>query len=322
MKKLGFSLLLLFCFCILGSFIYHCLFRVLPVESNAKLGQKAEVLIKPAIIDLNEKKRLDNQAQYEKNTVLMNKIKSLTDNETGIYAAYVFYPTESNREPIIYNSQSMRSASMIKVYIMAAVYEKILQGKISDSQTVVLRQDMKVGGAGSLIGWKNGSEITVQKLLHMMITESDNTATNILIDLVGMDTVNQYMQQNGYKDSVLGRKMMDMAAVRDGNDNYTSVNDLGRFFTKLYFHTVINEKYDKLMVDLLLQQTDDECFPAVLHGQKIAHKTGELDRLYDDGGIIYGEKDVIIVVMSDKYGYRSQCIKTLQRIAVAVLENG
>lgn len=316
---------MVFSFCIIGSFIGHYLFRALPVESNTKPDQKSEVLKKTLVVEPIEQERekqLDKQTKNEKNTLLTKRIKSLTDNETGIYAVYAFYPTELNREPVIYNSQSMRSASMIKVFIMAAVYEKMLQGKISDSQTVILRQDMKVGGAGSLIGWKNGSEITVQKLLHMMITESDNTATNILIDLVGMDTVNQYMQQNGYRDSILGRKMMDMAAVRNGKDNYTSVNDLGRFFTKLYYHSVINEKYDKFMVDLLLQQTDDECFPAVLHGQKIAHKTGELDRLYDDGGIIYGEKDAILVVMSDKYGYRSQCIKTLQRIAVAVLENG
>lgn len=70
---------------------------------------------------------------------------------------------------------------------------------------------------------------TLEKLLELMITKSDNTATNIIIDMIGVEAVNRYLVMNGYKDTQLKRKMMDMTAIREGCENYTSASDLGTF---------------------------------------------------------------------------------------------
>ena len=67
-----------------------------------------------------------------------------------------------------------------------------------------------------------------------MITESDNTAANLLIDRLGMDRINSYMQSHGYTHGVLRRKMMDTEAMREGRENLTSTRDVALLFKRLY----------------------------------------------------------------------------------------
>ena len=71
------------------------------------------------------------------------------------------------------------------------------------------------------------------------------------------------------------------------------------------------------MREILFGQTDTECFPQALPNVKIAHKTGELDHLYSDGGIIYGAagEDMVLVVLSDGYENRAKTIEMMRKIA-------
>ena len=111
--------------------------------------------------------------------------------------------------------------------------------------------------------------------------------------------------------------MMDFDAVAAGRENYSSVRDLGRFFTKLAQHQCVNADYDQQMIDILLRQTDTEVFPAALYGVDIAHKTGELDNLYDDGGIIFTAKGgYVLVIMNDGIS-RYSAVSKMQSIASA-----
>ena len=108
--------------------------------------------------------------------------------------------------------------------------------------------------------------------------------------------------------------------IRDRN--YTSVSDLGRFFRRLYDHVCVSTELDERMLDYLKGQTDTECFPAALPYAVIAHKTGELVGLYDDGGIIYADgHDVILVVMTENYSGRERAIHTIRRMAQCAIEN-
>ena len=208
-------------------------------------------------------------------------------NDGTEYAVYLTYPQKSP-EKFIRNSKQMRSASMIKVFILAAVMEKVQSGEISLDESIILKSSDKVGGAGILVGYQTGSAFPLREILKLMITHSDNTATNIVIDRVGMSAVNEYISRNGYADTILQRKMMDF----NGLENYSSVRDLGEIFLKIYRHNCVSEELDEMMIDFLKQQTDTDCFPSALPGKTIAHKTGALVGLYDDGGIIYnGEGD-------------------------------
>lgn len=240
-------------------------------------------------------------------------------NDGTEYAVYLAYPAQSS-ETFIYNSKPMRSASMIKVFILATVMEKAKNGEINIDETLTLKGSDKVGGAGILAGYSSGTQLTLREVMELMITHSDNTATNMVIDRVGMSTINEYIKSQGYNDTILQRKMMDYDAIYAGRENYSSVKDLGTFFNRLYNYECVGEQYDKIMLDFLVKQTDTDCFPSALPGKQIAHKTGALDGLYDDGGIIYSDGgDTVLVIMTENYTGEYNTIQHMKAFARAVV---
>lgn len=251
---------------------------------------------------------------------LAEEIMALSSEDSTRYSVYIAYPGEE-RPPYIYQSESMRSASMIKVFLLAAAMERVKDGSLHMGLPIVLHSKDKVGGSGILGGYPNGFVLRLDSVLRLMITESDNTATNILIDLLGMDNINAYIKEKGYKDTCLSRKMMDFAAVRDGRENYTSVRDLGCLFDRIYRHECVSYEHDEIMLSYLKEQTDKECFPSALPETIIAHKTGELEGLYDDGGIIYlGDRALIVVIMTENYSSRYNAIETMKNMVRAAVK--
>ena len=241
-------------------------------------------------------------------------------NDGTEYAIYLAFPQKSS-EKFIYNSKPMRSASMIKVFILAATMDKARRGEIDLDETIILRGSDKVGGSGILAGYSSGTELTLREILELMITHSDNTATNIVIDRVGMSEINDYIARAGYGDTVLRRKMMDYDAIAAGRENYSSVRDLGEIFLRLYNYECVGEAYDKIMLEFLVNQTDTDCFPAALPDKQIAHKTGALDGLYDDGGIIYSDSgDAILVIMTENFTGEYTAIEHMKAFARAVID--
>lgn len=252
------------------------------------------------------------------------KVKALSNTlfrDGTEYAIFLAYPQKPS-SVFLHNSHRMRSASMIKVFILAAAMEKAHNGELSLEESVVLNSSDKTGGSGILSGYPSGSRLTLRELLKLMITESDNTAANIIIGKIGMAEINEYIRRSNYADTVLQRKMMDTATAAAGRENYTSVNDLGRFFTKLYHHSCVSREHDETMLGFLKEQKDTDCFPAALPGLTIAHKTGALPGVYDDGGIIYnGSHDAVLVIMTENCSSEFSAIEHMKEFAKEVIRN-
>lgn len=241
-------------------------------------------------------------------------LRQLVQQDDAQYSVYVDFLDGSR--PLLFQNRQVRSASMIKVFILATAMEEEAAGQLDENHELVLRDDMKVGGAGSLCGWADGSRITIKQLLYKMITESDNTATNMLIDYLGMGRINQYIQQHGYTQTKLQRKMMDTEAVQEGRENLTSARDLGIFFSRLYHKQCVTPALDQKMIDILLDQEDTDVLPAACPGSRVAHKTGELDHLYHDGGIVYGPShDRVIVILTENQDDADLTLKLMKEIA-------
>ena len=241
-------------------------------------------------------------------------------NDGTEYAVYLAYPQQT-AETYSYNSHQMRSASMIKVFLLEAAMYQVSQGNASLDEIMTLNGANMVGGSGILAGYGEGAQLTLREVLRLMITVSDNTATNMIIDRFGMDSLNAYIRSRGYNDTILQRKMMDYYAIDMGWENYSSVNDLGLYFNRVYNHQCVSYDLDELMLEFLFGQTDTDCFPAALPGRSIAHKTGALAGLYDDGGIIYQDgKDVILVIMTENYTGEYTAIQHMKYFAQAVAE--
>ena len=235
--------------------------------------------------------------------------------ESEKYSVYVFRPG-IDETPIIFQSRPMFPASMVKMFVLAKAMQDVKDGKLSLDENLTVTAENIVGGAGSLAGYGVNRQVPVRLALELMIKESDNTATNILIDRIGMDNLNAYLREKNYTDTQFNHKMMKAA---NNKSNYTSVTDLGNLFTKIYNHECVDEYYDDMMINFLLMQEDKECLPAALPVWNIAHKTGEGDRVYHDGGICFGARgDFIIVLMNDNYEVRADTIDKMKELAEQV----
>lgn len=237
------------------------------------------------------------QNESNQNVVNINETKDFVSTYKDRYSIYI----ESNDLGIIEVSpHRLRAASMIKVFILAYLFDQVDKNLISLDERITLLGKDKVGGSGSLQSYDEGISLSIDFLAEKMITESDNTATNILIDRLGIESINQYIARNGYGDTYLQRKMMDSNAISKGLENYTSASDLGLFFHRLYKNEIVSSTWDTYMKDILIRQTDTECIASALPDYTVAHKTGELVGVYHDGGIIYTPKgDYILVLLSD-----------------------
>ena len=216
---------------------------------------------------------------------VLNQVQSLLPTDNGTWSVYVCNLAKNTEGAI--NDQQMQAASLIKLYIMGAVYENY---------------DQITGQYG---------RDSVDSNLYSMITVSDNDAANTLVnylgsgdDAAGMARVNKFCQDHGYTSTSMGRLLL---ADNSNGDNYTSVKDCGKFLKTIYQQDKSTSTEDTLagaeyMYHLLKMQTRQNKIPAQMpDGVKVANKTGELDTVENDAGIIYDTAkgiDLVICFMS------------------------
>lgn len=226
--------------------------------------------------NLKEESETGNTLPEEIESVM----QSVLDNHTLAGEEWSVYvrACDSLEEVAIHDVQ-MQAASLIKLYIMGAVYEQY-----------------------EAVTAENGKD-TVDNLLHSMITVSDNDASNSLTKMLGNGdgtagraVVNDYCARNGYANSNMGRMLLEQ---NPSGDNYTSVGDCGKFLVNVYNGSV---PYADSMLSLLKQQERTGKIPAgIPSGVVTANKTGELETVENDAAIIFAEgQPYILCVMSGK----------------------
>ena len=232
-----------------------------------------------------------------------------------------FYDLNKNNVFSINGDKKVLSASMIKLLILAELMKKISENKFSLSDTIMIANSMKTGGDGVLKELNTGHHFTLKELATLMIIVSDNQATNILIDFLGMENINQLGKELRLKKTFLGRKMMDIEARKNGYDNYTCADDISSLLKLIYQEKLINEEASQLMLDILLRQQQGERLQRYLPSDiKIAHKCGDLDNLENDGGIIWiGNKAYILVILTSGMP-NLQCKQTIGKISKFVYD--
>ena len=232
-----------------------------------------------------------------------------------------FYDLAKNNGFSINGDKKVLSASMIKLLILAELMKKIFENKFSLSDTVMMANFMKIGGDGVLKELNTGHHFTLKELATLMIIVSDNQATNILIDFLGMENINQLGRELDLKETFLGRKMMDIEARKKGYDNYTCADDISLLLKLIYQENLINKEASQLMLDILLRQQQGERLQRYLPSDiKIAHKCGDLDNLENDGGIIWIENKAYILVVLTNGMPNLQCKQTIGKISKFVYD--
>jgi len=178
------------------------------------------------------------------------------------------------------------SASIIKIPIMIEALNKADNLEIPLLSQIKIKDSDKVDF--SIITEENLVECTFLELITWMIISSDNTATNVLIDLLGMDKINDRINSLGMQSTKLERKMMDFEAMKENKNNYTSLEDMLTLMEGLYKGEVINKEISKIAIDIMKNQRDNNMLKRyIIENVVLANKTGELDDLNTDIGIFY-----------------------------------
>lgn len=226
-------------------------------------------------------------------------------------------------DPLLINDQPIRSASTIKLFILGALYEQVEKGKLSLETEHILQEQEIVGGTGVIQNAPTGTRYTLQELAHAMIVTSDNTATNILIDYIGQDTINQFIKSKGYKDTILNRKMLDYASIQAGKDNYTSAKEVGDFMTRLFTRQLVSTNADSQMLHILSQQQDHTNLEAKLPSDvRIYNKSGQMSDygVRNDVAIVTTSKGTYVLAVLSQEGQESEQTSAMQFIGDAVYQ--
>jgi len=232
-------------------------------------------------------------------TSLKKLLSNILSTTTGIYSIAVKNLTTSQQLTI--TPVRLRSASLIKIFIMIEAFRQADLGQLNLAEEQLILAADQVGGAGPLEVVPPGTKQTWYQLIELMITESDNTATNILINKISQGAINATIRSLGCHDTTLQRKMMDFTSAEQGLENYTSVTDITSVLEKLYFHRCLSPKRDQEMLNILKNQQDRCKIPQGLPEEIIvANKTGELDGVEHDAGIVYHpDNPFIITIMTE-----------------------
>lgn len=214
---------------------------------------------------------------------------------TGQYGVYI-KNLRTNETYGLHDHIVFDSASLYKLWVMGSVFDQIEKGNISEDQ--MLKEDVQVLNDKFQIASESAEltdgtvEQTVSDSLEKMITISDNYSALLLAWKLRLSTIAAYLVSHGFTESRVG--------VNGGNPTTTS-SDIGLFFEKLYHGKLGNKSSTEAMLGLLNRQALNEKLPKLLPDRTmIAHKTGELDTLSHDGGIVYTPKgDYVLVILSD-----------------------
>jgi len=194
----------------------------------------------------------------------------------------------------------MPAASTIKIPVMVEVFKQLAAGSFDLNTRVRLQRSDKDWGSGDLAGARVGSSYTVGRLLSLMIDVSDNTATNMLIRLVGRQQINASMADLGLPHT----RLTDFIRSEGPNIRWalrSSPADMMHLLGKMAKDELVNEWSSREMIEILRGQRHNGLLPQPLPaGTDIAHKTGTLHDTLNDVGIVYGagEDPYVIAVMT------------------------
>jgi beta-lactamase class A len=215
----------------------------------------------------------------------------------------VYYKNLVTGETIAINENvPMMAASVIKVPIMVECFHQFRTGEHKKDELYVLKESDKRPSCGCLNRMHEGMNLTIEDLYNLMIILSDNSATNILISLLGgMERINEDIRLFGYDTIRVNRLLFDAKASARGIQNYVSAYEIGDILEKLYRGEMIDREASEDMLDVLKEQRLNGKFPFYFREKvDIAHKTGEDDGITHDVGIFYGREPFVLCCLGNE----------------------
>jgi beta-lactamase class A len=241
----------------------------------------------------------------EKQEVLWMKLeKSILDIDRGLDGAMgvAIVDLTDGHKYLLHANDIYPQASSIKICVLAELYRQAQQGKLKLTDMYTVNAADLVQDSDIMGGLTPGvTQITLRDLATMMVAVSDNSATNVLIDRVGMDNVNAFLSAQGLRDTCLRRKMMDLKAAGEGRENISTPNEMATLLQALYQGKILNKEGTADFFKVLATHKDSWIPRNLPDDLKIADKPGALEGVRNDSGVIFVEKRPYIICVMTTY---------------------
>jgi beta-lactamase class A len=246
-------------------------------------------------------------------TKLESTVNDIDRNLDGVLGVAIEDLTTGQRF-LLHGDSIFPQASSIKIAVLAELYHQAqlsAQGgesgkaKLTDLYTVRaadLVQDSDIMG-----GLTPGvTQLTNRDLATMMVAVSDNSATNVLIDRLGMENVNALLDSLALHNTKLRRKMMDVKAATEGRENISTPQDMLTLLGKIYQAKVLDKEMTADFFKMLSTHKDSFIPRDLPDGLQIANKPGELEAVRADSGIVFLQNRPYIICVMTTYLVRER----------------
>jgi beta-lactamase class A len=229
-------------------------------------------------------------------------LRSVVDGLDGVMG-YAVKDIQTGKTFVLNENEVFPQASSIKIAILFEVFKRAEEGSLNLDERIDLAPDKKVAGSGVLyyMGFPSLS-LSVRDLCVLMVVLSDNTATNLLIDRVGLESVNKRLDALGLPATRLRRRMMDLKAAAEGRENVSTPREMMTLLEKIWAGALLKDPLRKDLIDILCIEKESPLRSGVLavaEDVPVAEKPGELEAVRCDSGIVLlPDRPYLISVMT------------------------
>ena len=265
------------------------------------------------------------KAPQEKEQILWQKLEATINgvnrNLDGVLGVAILDLT-TGQKYFLHADEVLPTASSIKIAILAELYRQAQQGKIKLGDFYTLQSSDLVGGSGIAGALTPGvTRLTIRDVAALMISVSDNSATNIIIDRVGLENVNALLDSLGLMHTRLRRKMMDVKAAAEGRENIATPREMVQLLEDLYRGKVLNKQMTDDFFTLLSVHKESYIPRELPEDLRIANKPGELEGVRNDSGVVFtGNRPFAISVMTTYLRSEKDGGDAIIRIATAAYQ--
>src|SRR6266550_4495327 len=236
-------------------------------------------------------------------TALRHTLDSIADAHHGV-VGYSVIDLENNVSINRRGDETFPTASLIKVAILATVYDLVGKGELSLYDPLTVLKIDQVPGSGVAQYLHNGTILTVRDATWLMITISDNTATNLLLDRIIIRRVWDKMEALGLHHTKVHSKSFrrNSSVAVDSSVKYglgvTTPNEMAHLFELLARGKAVNPKADSEMLDILEHNGNDMMLQRYAGGPRVAHKDGETDEVRTECSLWYLRNRIVACVLT------------------------
>ena len=240
-----------------------------------------------------------NEKQKELHAKLERDVRAVADRLDGVMGVAILDLT-SGETILLHPDDVFAQASSIKIAVLAELYRQDQQGGAKLSDTYVVRREDLVPDSDIMGGLTPGkTTVTNQDLATMMMAVSDNSATNVLIDHVGMEKVNAMLESLGLHRTRLRRKMMDLQAAKQGNENIATPREMMTLLAAIHHGKLLDQPHTDAFFKMLATHKDDYAARALPDDVVAATKPGALEAVRNSSGVIFAPgRPFVLCVMT------------------------